>query len=78
MDANCNVITCEVKGAISIEGIPGDHVYIVDIFWKRAYFVEGSSGVEYCNVDNKKEDCIIVKDTGVGIIKGMSLSNSSK
>ena len=66
------------KGAISFEGIPGDHVCSVDIFWKRAYFVEGSSGVEFCTVDNEQVDCIIVKDTEVESVKGMSLSNSSK
>ena len=67
--ANCNVVTCEEKGAISFEGIPGDHVFSVDIVWKRAYFVEGSSGVEVC---------IIVKSTGVESVKGMFLANSSK
>ena len=66
------------KGAISFEGIPGDHVFSVDIFWKRAYFVEGSSGVEFCTVDNEQEDCIIVKDTGVEGVKGMSIFDSSK
>ena len=66
------------KGAINFEGIPGDHVFSVDILWKRAYFVEGSSGVEICNVNNEQEDCIIVKDTGVGSVKGMPISNSSK
>ena len=45
---------------------------------KRAYFIEGSSGVEFCNVDNEQEDCIIVKDTGVGSVKGMSIFDSSK
>ena len=61
----CNVVTVKKKGAICFEGSLGDHVLIVDFFWKRAYFVEGSSEVEYCNVDNKQEDCTIVKDTGV-------------
>ena len=49
------------KGVISFEDIPGDHVYIVDIFGKRlAYFVEGTSEVDYCNVDNEQKNCIIV------------------
>ena len=66
------------KGAISFEGIPGDHVFSVDILWKRAYFVEGSSGVKICTVDNEQEDCIIVKNTGVEGVKGMSIFDSSK
>ena len=66
------------KGAISFEGIPGDHVFSIDILWKRAYFVEGSSGVEFCTIDNEQEDCIIVKNTGVESVKGMFLANSSK
>ena len=61
MDANCNIVTCVEKGANSFEGSPGDHVYIVDIFGKRlAYFVEGTSEVEFCNVDNEQKICIIV------------------
>ena len=72
MEVYCNIVTVKKKGAICFEGSPGDHVYIVDIFWKRAHIVEGSSGVEFCNVDNEKEDCIIVKDIGVESVKGMS------
>ena len=66
------------KGAISFEGIPGDHVCSIDFFWKRAHIVEGSSEVEYCNVDNEQEDCIIVKNTGVEGVKGMSIFDSYK
>ena len=66
------------KGAICFEGSPGDHVYIVDFFWKRAYFVEGTSEAEYCNVGNEQKVCIIVKDIGVGSVKGMSFFDSSK
>ena len=64
---------------ISFEGNPGDHVCIIDISLEEgAYFVEGSSEVEYCNVNIEQEHCNIIKDTGVGSVKGMSLSNSSK
>ena len=58
--ANFNVVTVKKKGANSFEGSPGDHVFIVDLFGRVAYFVEGSSEVEFCNVDNEQEDCIIV------------------
>ena len=68
MDANCNVVTCEEKGANSFEGSPGDHVFIVDLFGRVAYFVEGSSEVVHCNVGNEQKVCIIVKDIGVGSV----------
>ena len=46
---------------ICFEGSPGDHVLTVDISLEEgAYFVEGSSEVEFCNVDNEQEDCVIV------------------
>ena len=45
------------KGVISLEDIPGDHVFSVDL---------------------EKEDGIIVKNTGVEGVKGMSLFDSSK
>ena len=49
------------KGAISFEGIPGDHVFIVDFSLEEgAYFVDSSSEVEFCNVDNEQKVCIIV------------------
>ena len=67
------------KGANLFQVSPGDHVYIVDIsLEERAYFVEGTSEVEFCNVDNEQEDCIIVKNTGVEGVKGMSFFDSSK
>ena len=74
----CNVVTVKKKGANSFEGSPGDHVFIVDIFGRVAFFIEGSSEVEFCTIDNKQEDCIIVKDTGVEGVKGMSIFDSSK
>ena len=74
---NFSIDNCE-GFANSFEGIPEVVIFSVDIFWRRAYFVEGSSEVEYCNVDNEQEDCIIVKNTGVESVKGMFLSNSSK
>ena len=52
--------------------------FSVDIFWKRAYFLEGTSEAEYCNVGNEQKVCIIVKDIGVGSVKGMSFFDSSK
>ena len=47
----------------------------VDIFWKRAYIVEGSSGVEIFSVVNVEEDGIII---GVEGVKGMFFFDSSK
>ena len=55
MDAICNVVTCEEGFANSFEGIPGDHVYIVNFFWKRVHIVEDSSEVEIFNVDNEQK-----------------------
>ena len=75
---NCNVVICEEEGAIGFEGISGDHTVSVDIFGRGVYFVEGSSGVEYCTIGNEQEDRIFVKDTGVGSVKGMSMFDSSK
>ena len=64
---------------ISFKGIPGDHVCIVDFSLEEgAYFVEGSSGVKLCTVDNEQKDCVSVKDTGVEGVKGMSFFDSSK
>ena len=40
--------------------------------------MEGFSGVEFYNVDNEQVNCIIVKDIGVGSVKGMSFFDSSK
>ena len=45
---------------ISFEGSPGDHIYIIDLFWKRACIVEDSSEVEDCNVDNEQKVCVII------------------
>ena len=65
-----NVATCEEERfANSFEGIPEVVIFSVDIFWKRAYFIEGSSGVEICTVDNEQEDCIFIKNTGVESVK---------
>ena len=56
MDENCNVVTCEEGIAICFEGFPGDHVLIVDISLEEgAYFVEGSSVDEFCNVVNEQK-----------------------
>ena len=43
--ANCNVVICEEKGAISFEGIPGDEDYTDAIFGRVAHIVKGFSGV---------------------------------
>ena len=64
------------KGSISFEGFPGDHVFNFDISWKRGYFVEASSGVEFFSVDLEKEDCIIVENIGVESVKVCLLANS--
>ena len=76
MDCNCNVVTCEEEAVNNREGNSGAHIFIVDIFGRGAHFVEGSSGVVHCTVGNEQEDCIIVKDTGVGSVKGMSMFDS--
>ena len=73
---NCNVIICEEEGAISFKGISGDHTVSIDIFGRGVYFVEGSSGVEYCTVGNEQEDCNLIKNTGVESVKGMSMFDS--
>ena len=53
MYSNFNVAVCEEEGiAISFEGFPEVVNFSIDIIWKRAYFVEGSSGVEVCTVVN--------------------------
>ena len=39
---------------------------------------EDIPGDHVFGIDLEKEDCIIVKNTGVKSVKGMSLSNSSK
>ena len=78
MIANFNVVICGERVAISFEGFPGDEDYTDAFFGGVAYFVEGFSVVEYCTVGNEQVDCIIVKDTGVESVKGMSMSNSSK
>ena len=52
MESNCNVDICE-EGAISIEGIFGDHICSDDIFGELVYISEGISGVEYFTVDNE-------------------------
>ena len=66
------------KGANIDQGFPGDEDFTDDIFRRVAHIVEGFSGVEYFTIGNELEDCIIVKDTGVESVKGMSLFNSSK
>ena len=78
-DSIFKIATCEEEWfANSFEGIPEVVIFSDDIFWKRAYFVEGSSGVEICSIDNEQEDFIIVKNTGVEGVKGMSFFDSSK
>ena len=67
--ANCNVVTVKKKGVNSFEDILGDHVLSVDILWKRGYFVDAASGVEFFGIDLKKEDCIIVENIGVESVK---------
>ena len=64
------------KGAISFEGIPGDHISSNDIFGRGAHFIEGSSGVVYCTIGNEQEDCNHIEDTGVESVKGMSKFDS--
>ena len=49
--SNFNVVTVKKKGVNSFEDILGDHVLSVDILWKRGYFVEAASGVEFLSVD---------------------------
>ena len=68
--ANFNVVTEKKKGAI-FEDILGDHVVSMNNLWKRGYFVEAASGVEFFGVDLEKEDCIIVKNIGVESVKCM-------
>ena len=65
-------------GAISFEGIPGDHISSDNIFGRGTHFVEGSSGVVYFTVGNEQEDCNHIEDTGVESVKGMSMFDSSK
>ena len=51
-----NVVTCEEGVAICFVGFPGDRVYIVDFSLEEgAYFVEGSSVDEFCNVVNQQK-----------------------
>ena len=50
-------------------------IFNVDISWKRAHFVEGSSGVVIFSIVNVEEDGIFV---GVEGVKGMSFFDSSK
>ena len=39
-----------------VEGCPGDRVFIVDFsLEEEAYFVDGSSVVESCNVENEQK-----------------------
>ena len=64
--------------ANSFEGIPEVVNFSDDSFGRVTHIVEGFSGVEFHNADNEQVNCIIDKDTGVGSVKGMSLSNSSK
>ena len=59
--------------ANSFEGIPEVVNFSDDSLEEIAHILEGFSGVEFRNVDNEQ-----VKDTGVGSVKGMSSSNSSK
>ena len=74
---NFSVDNCEGV-AICFEGIPEVVNFSDDSFGRVGHIVEVFSGVEFHNVDNEQVNCIIVKDTGVGSVKGMSLSNSSK
>ena len=53
------------KGVNSFEDILGDHVLSVNILWKRGYFVEAASGVEFISIDLEKEDCSIVENIAV-------------
>ena len=50
MKKNFSVDNCEGV-AICFEGIPEVVNFSDDILWKRVHFVEGSSGVGFCNVD---------------------------
>ena len=74
---NFSVDNCE-GFAISFEGIPEVVNFSDDSFGRVAHIVEGFSGVEFCNVDNEQVNCIIVKNTGVRSVKGMSMLDSSK
>ena len=61
MDATVTSSLVWRRVPICFEGSPGDFVHIVDIsLEERAYFVEGTSEVDYCNVDNEQKVCIIV------------------
>ena len=76
MDSIFNVASCEEEGiADSFKGFPEEVIFSDDILWKRAYFVEGSSGVMIFSVVNVEEDGIIV---GVKGVKGMFFFYSSK
>ena len=77
MKKNFSVDNCE-GFAICFEGIPEVVDFSDDSFGRVAHIVEGFSGVEFRNVDTEQVNCIIIKDTGVGSVKGMLLSNSSK
>ena len=74
-----NVATCEEEGfANSFEGIPEVVIFSDDIFGRVAHIVEGFFGVVICTVVNEEEDVIIIKNTGVKGVKGMSFFDSSK
>ena len=65
------------NGLPIVEGIPEVAIFSDDILWKRAHFVEGSSGVVIFSVVNVEEDGIIVI-VGVEGVKGMFFFDSSK
>ena len=79
MYSNFNVATCEEERfANSFEGIPEVVIFSNDIFGKVAHIVEGFFDVVICTVINEEEDGIIIKNTGVEGVKGMSFFQSSK
>ena len=74
---NFSIVNCE-GFVICFEDIPGGVNFSNDSFGRVGHIVEVFSGVEFHNVDNEQVKCIIVKDTGIGSVQGMSLSDSSK
>ena len=77
MKKNFSIVNCE-GFVICFEDIPEGVNFSDDSFGRVGHIVEVFSGVEFHNVDNEQVSCIIVKDTEVGSVQGMSLSYSSK
>ena len=63
------------KGAIIVQGFPGDEDFTDAIFGRVAHIVEGFSGVEFFTVGNEQKTAIF-EDTGVGSVLGMSIFDS--